>query len=191
MAATAVEWGSISVKISWICELRVIMGIMTGLLGCCSSSTLGSRANDYVKILATLGFWLHHSPCSLGCWTNNTFASRSLSPEYNIDIMTWHNTDTTWYLHNIIPISYHSDCISDYSFPMPDPFLLFSCYFLRLSYDFEIIPIAYHTDKTSYWCYIILISWDVLLSYSILSYNTDIIYWYLCTSQAGNIILMP
>ena len=70
----------ISVKISRICEFRVIMGIMTGLLGCCSSSTLGSRANDYVKTLATLGFWLHHSPCSLGCWTNNTLAARSLSP---------------------------------------------------------------------------------------------------------------
>ena len=72
----------ISVKISRICEFRVIMGIMTGLLGCCSSSTLGSRANDYVKTLATLGFWLHHSPCSLGCWTNNTLAARSLSPKY-------------------------------------------------------------------------------------------------------------
>ena len=70
-----------SVKISRICEFRVIMGIMTGLLGCCSSSTLGSRANDYVKTLATLGFWLHHSPCSLGCWTNNTLAARSLSPK--------------------------------------------------------------------------------------------------------------
>ena len=46
----------ISVKISQICEFRVIMGIMTGLLRCCSSSTLGSRANDYVKTLATLGF---------------------------------------------------------------------------------------------------------------------------------------
>ena len=75
----------ISVKISRICEFRVIMGIMTGLLGCCSSSTLGSRANDYVKTLATLGFWLHHSPCSLGCWTNNTLAARSLSPNGNND----------------------------------------------------------------------------------------------------------
>ena len=37
------------------------------VLGCCSSSTLGSRANDYVKTLATLRFWLHNSPCSLGC----------------------------------------------------------------------------------------------------------------------------
>ena len=71
----------ISVKISRICEFRVIMGIMTGLLGCCSSSTLGSRANDYVKTLATRGFWLHHSPCSLGCWTNNTLVARSLSPK--------------------------------------------------------------------------------------------------------------
>ena len=42
------------------------MGKMTSRLECCSSSTLGSRANDYVKTLATLGFWLHHTPCSLG-----------------------------------------------------------------------------------------------------------------------------
>ena len=67
-------------KYLWICEFRVIMGIMTRLLRCCSSSTLGSRANDYVKTLVTLGFWLHHLPCSLGCWTNNTLAARSLSP---------------------------------------------------------------------------------------------------------------
>ena len=24
--------------------------------------------------------WLHHSPCSLGCWTNNTLEAQSLSP---------------------------------------------------------------------------------------------------------------
>ena len=71
----------ISMKISQICEFRVIMGIMTGLLGCCSSSTLRSKANDYVKTLAMLRFWLHHSPCSFGCWTNNTLAARSLSPK--------------------------------------------------------------------------------------------------------------
>ena len=52
----------ISVKTSQICEFRVIMGIM---LGC------------------TLGVWLHHSPCSLGCWTNNTLAARSLSPKWS------------------------------------------------------------------------------------------------------------
>ena len=62
------------------------MGIMTGLLGCCSSSTLGSRANDYVKTL-TLGFWLHHLPCSLGCWTNNTLAAQSLSPKYSLGLL--------------------------------------------------------------------------------------------------------
>ena len=78
----------ISVKISRICEFRVIMWIMTGLLGCCSSSTLGSRANDYDKTLATLGFWLHHSPCSLGCWTNNTLAARSLPPKYS-PVQNW------------------------------------------------------------------------------------------------------
>ena len=32
------------------------------------------------KTLATPGFWLHHTPCSLGCWTNSTFVARSFSP---------------------------------------------------------------------------------------------------------------
>ena len=55
----------ISVKVSQISEFRAIMGIKTGLLGCCSSSTLGSRANDNV--------WLHHSPCSSGAgWTTSS-----------------------------------------------------------------------------------------------------------------------
>ena len=92
----------ISVKISRICEFRVIMGIMTGLLGCCSSSTLGSRANDNVKFLATLGFWLHHSPCCLGCWTNNTLAARSLSPELMFPVTSiscnWLSICILWYL---------------------------------------------------------------------------------------------
>ena len=42
----------ISLKMSRICEFRVIMGIMTGLRGCCLSSTRGSRANDAVKTRA-------------------------------------------------------------------------------------------------------------------------------------------
>ena len=42
----------IAVEISRICEFRVIMGMMTGLLGCCSSSTRGSRPNDSVKTRA-------------------------------------------------------------------------------------------------------------------------------------------
>ena len=83
MAATGDQWElcgtNFRENIAW--EFRVIMGMMTGLLGCCSSSTLGSRANENVKTLATLRFWLHHSPCSLGCWTNNTLAARSLSPK--------------------------------------------------------------------------------------------------------------
>ena len=36
---------------------------------------------QFLHFLATLGFWLHHSPCSLWCWTNNTLEARSLSPE--------------------------------------------------------------------------------------------------------------
>ena len=68
----------ISVKTSRIWEFRVIWEQWP--VGCCSYSTLGSRANDYVKNLTTLGFWLHHSPWSLGCWTNNTLAAWSLSP---------------------------------------------------------------------------------------------------------------
>ena len=41
----------ISVKISRNCEFRVIMGIMTGLLGCCSSSTLGAWC--YAQVLTS------------------------------------------------------------------------------------------------------------------------------------------
>ena len=39
--------------------------------------------------MTTLGFWLHHSPCSLGCWTNNTLAARSLSPKYPTQQLTF------------------------------------------------------------------------------------------------------
>ena len=58
----------ISVKISRICVFRVIMEIMTGLLGCCSSSTLGSWANDYAKNFTPLGFWciIHPAPSGAG-----------------------------------------------------------------------------------------------------------------------------
>ena len=83
MAATAVQWELCGANFRENIanyEFRAIMGIMTGLLGCCASSTLASKANDDVKTLATLGIWLHHSPCCLGCWTNNTLAARSLSP---------------------------------------------------------------------------------------------------------------
>ena len=39
----------ISVKVSRIWEFRVIiMGVMTDQLGCCSSSTVGSRVNDCI-----------------------------------------------------------------------------------------------------------------------------------------------
>ena len=34
----------------------------------------------------TLGFWLHHSPCFLGCWTNNTLAARPLSSKYKLSL---------------------------------------------------------------------------------------------------------
>ena len=50
------------------------------LIFACNYFVKGSRATDYVKTLATLGFWLQHSPCSLGCWMNNTLTARSLSP---------------------------------------------------------------------------------------------------------------
>ena len=57
-------------------------------LACINWHCLGSRANDYVKTLTTLGFWLHHSPCSLGCWTNNTLAARSLSPKQHMEYIS-------------------------------------------------------------------------------------------------------
>ena len=105
MAETMVQWvlcGTNSVKISRICEFRVIMGIMAGLLGCCSSSTLGSRANDYVNTLATLGFWLHRSPCSLGCWRNDTLAARSLSPKQCCWDLTKRNVICLWVLQSAV-----------------------------------------------------------------------------------------
>ena len=55
-------------KYSEICKFLVIMWIMTGLLGRC--------------LFDALRFWLHRSPYSLRCWTNNTLATRSLSSKY-------------------------------------------------------------------------------------------------------------
>ena len=46
-------------------EFRVIMVIMTEMLRCCSSSTLGSRWVVTLKSKRTPGFWLHHLPCTL------------------------------------------------------------------------------------------------------------------------------
>ena len=88
----------IPVKISRICDFHVIMGIMTGLLGCCSSSTLRSKANDYVKTFTTPGFWLHHSPCSLRCWTINTLVARSLSPKKPMGFL-WDSDDARVVMH--------------------------------------------------------------------------------------------
>ena len=65
---------------SYVAQISVKISRLCGLLVCCSSSTLGSRANDYVKTLATLGFWRNHSPCSLGCWTNNTYSQPAHYP---------------------------------------------------------------------------------------------------------------
>ena len=69
-----------SLEISRICEFRVIMGIMTGLLGRCLWSTFGLRANDHVKTLTSLGLWLHHSPWALRCLTNNAHADPVIIP---------------------------------------------------------------------------------------------------------------
>ena len=139
----------ISVKISRICEFRVIMGIMTGLLGCCSSSTLGSRANDYVKTLATLEFWLHHSPCPLGCWTNNTLAARSLSPKYTILILciSVYSKLTSTY----IAIYHSSECKTNVKLQRPwsiqdnfsDNYFIYIIYVysVRLNYR-QILPVS-------------------------------------------------
>ena len=64
-----------------IYEFRVIMGIMTGLFGRCLWSTLGLRANDYVKTRSKWGFWLHHSsPEVPRCFTNNARAAPVIIP---------------------------------------------------------------------------------------------------------------
>ena len=99
MAVTAVQWESRTgsrtpVKMLRIYEVRVKIGTMTDLLCCCSSSTLGIRANDYVKTLVKLGFWLHNSSCSIGSWTN-TLANRSLSPK----CLPCTNSDNHWKAH--------------------------------------------------------------------------------------------
>ena len=67
-----------SVKTSRLCEFRVIIGIMTGLLGRCFLSTLVLSASDYVKTIASLGLWLHHSSSAPGCFTNDTGAAAAI-----------------------------------------------------------------------------------------------------------------
>ena len=37
-------------------------------------------ASEGARRMVTPGFWRNHSPCSRGCWTNNTRANRSLFP---------------------------------------------------------------------------------------------------------------
>ena len=113
----------ISAKISRICEFHIIMGIMTGLLGCCSSNTFGSRANDFVKTLATLGFWLHHSPCSLAArllspnpyWDQSKSMFIKVAPGMDwwwfCSLITSHITCKTWcYTHD------RTTCIADQNF---------------------------------------------------------------------------
>ena len=90
MVATAVQWG--------LCGTNFRENI--------ASLFLGSWANDYVKTMR--GFWLHHSPCSLGCWTHNTLTIRSLSPKpltccerchhrsCYYDVMKWHPLPRNW-----------------------------------------------------------------------------------------------
>ena len=57
-----------------------IVGIKTRLIWHCLWSTVGSRRNDCIKALASLGVWLHHSPWALGCFANNTRASPAIIP---------------------------------------------------------------------------------------------------------------
>ena len=42
------------------------------------------------QTLATLRFWLHHSPCSVGCCINNTLAARSLPPNDSVQQSQYH-----------------------------------------------------------------------------------------------------
>ena len=72
MAATAVQ--------GELCGANFRENIANILVSCYNGTNDRSARVLFVQHLATLGFWLHHSPCSLGCWTNNTLAARSLSP---------------------------------------------------------------------------------------------------------------
>ena len=116
MIAAAVQWelrGTNIRDVSRICKIRLIMGIMSGLLGCCSSSTFGSRANDYVKSLATLGFWLHHSlaPSGVGRSTPSQPGHYPLSVNNewcDLPMIFTHDFITTSSLTKIIGKSPHS-----------------------------------------------------------------------------------
>ena len=91
----------ISVKISRICEFCLIMGIMTSLLGCCSSSTLGSRANDYIIRPAPSGAGRTtpsqpgHNPLNLTdpAVCNPPLMPANSSPAFTLkqDIVVWWN----------------------------------------------------------------------------------------------------
>ena len=84
------------VKISKICEFRDIVGIMTWLLGHCLWSLLGLGANDYVKIPASSGFWLHYStwaPAQPRYYPLNMYSGYGHHwNQYTLD----HHNDVTW-----------------------------------------------------------------------------------------------
>ena len=80
------------VKITGICEFRVIMEIMTGMLRRSLWSTHWLRANAYVNTIDLLGCWLHHSPWALGCFRNNARAAPVIIPQMvtnNYNMYIW------------------------------------------------------------------------------------------------------
>ena len=80
------------VIISQICEIRIIMGIMTGLLGCCSSSTLRSRAIDYIKPERSEGFVCIIRPAPSGA----RLTTPSQPGHYHLNFSLFHQQFGDW-----------------------------------------------------------------------------------------------
>ena len=72
MAATAVQWE--------LCRTNFRENIANLWVSCYNGNNDQSARVLFVQHPREQGQWLlHHSPCSLGCWTNNTLAAWSLS----------------------------------------------------------------------------------------------------------------
>ena len=75
MAATAVQWE--------LCGTNFRENIANLWVSCYNGNNDRSARVLFIQHPREQGEWLlHHSPCSLGCCTNNTLATRSLSPKY-------------------------------------------------------------------------------------------------------------
>ena len=126
----------ISVKISLFCEFGVTIGMITGLLGCCLSSTLWSRVNDEWLCQNPHYAWVLNAPFALlllGCWTNNTLAARSVS----LKSITTSHIISRWSVEMAWCISLKSSVMMDFNY---------LCRF-RVEEWFEVHPSNLFADK--------------------------------------------